>query len=102
MTTLRGMIRHKCPVCGEYIFRHPWEVDTVHKCVKSDHVTRKTTKTEFSYIPSRTNIKFDKHFFANLGLNPYPKVRSESEKRKSCYYETNVDTFVNFDEVEET
>jgi len=101
MRTLRGMIRHKCPECGEYIFRHPWEIDTVHKCVKSDHVTRKTTRIQFDKIPGRINIKFDKDYFINLGLNPYPKLRSEGEKKKSAYEYVDVETYVEFDNLEE-
>ena len=89
-----GMIRHKCPVCGEYFFTHAWEVDFVHKCVKSDHVTRMTTKTDFEKIPGRINIKFDKDYFTNLGMNPYPKKRREKEKKDSCYEEINVDTYI--------
>ena len=96
-----GMIRHKCPVCGEYIFSHSWDTDQVHKCVENDHVTRMTTRTEFEKIPSRINIKFDKDYFINLGLNPYPKLRKEKEKRESCFEATNVDTFIDFEDLEE-
>lgn len=96
----RGMIRHKCPVCKEYIFRDSSEIDFVHQCRKANG-QRKTTRTDFDYIPMRINIKFDKAYFTNLGLNPYPKVRSEKEKKDSCYEEINVDTFIEFDEIEE-
>jgi len=96
-----GMIRHRCPECGEIIFRHAYEVDTVHKCVKADHITRKTTKTEFDKIPGKINIKFDKDYFVNLGLNPYPKLRRKGERRKSCFKTTEVNTYIKFDDLEE-
>ena len=94
------MIRHKCPECGEYIFRHNWEIDTVHKCVKADHITRKTTRTEFDKIPNRINIKFNKDYFSTLGIDPQ-KMRSKNERRKSCYEYVNVDTFIEFDDLKE-
>lgn len=89
-----GMIRHKCPTCGEYFFAQSWEVDYIHRCVKADHVTKMTTKTDFEKIPNRINIKFDKGFFTNLGLNPYPKKRRKKEKEDSCYEDVNVETYI--------
>ena len=100
MMTKRGMLRHKCPVCGEYIFREAHDVDFVHQCRNRDK-TRMTTKTQFEKIPSRINLKFNQDDFVNLGLNPCPKLRSDKEKKDSCYNDQIVDTYIDYEGLEE-